>query len=148
MNPGDTRAARLKAALDEVLSNRAHFSDDVYSELILTLHEQIERLDSRSGAGPRETDTDEIRLVTVMFVDVENSTRMAQNLDEDWKTLIGDIHRRIAGVVDEWGGEVGQYLGDGVLCFFGAHRSRDDDAVRAVSCGLGAGLRALRAGTL
>ncbi|MEO0561747.1 MAG: AAA family ATPase, partial [Chloroflexota bacterium] len=31
---------------------------------------------------------------------------------------------------------VGQYLGDGLLCFFGARRSRGNDAARAVSCAL------------
>lgn len=130
------RVARVKTALAEVLENRHLFSEEAYNEIILALNEKLHGLQSVVQAQPSVTDTDEIRLVTVMFVDVANSTHLARNLDVEWKAMIGEVHRQIANVVENWDGEVGQYLGDGVLCFFGAHRSRDDDAARAVSCAL------------
>src|SRR5215207_5142643 len=137
MTPTSTRVARLKTALAEVLAKRQFFNDDSYNEIILALNDKIQALQTIvRDTQLQMTDSDEIRLVSVMFVDVENSTRLARNLDEQWKTMIGEVHTQLARVVDEWDGEVGQYLGDGVLCFFGAHRSRDDDAVRAVSCAL------------
>ncbi|NJR12588.1 AAA family ATPase [bacterium] len=81
--------------------------------------------------------TDEMRLVTVMFVDVVNSTSMTQVLDPGaWKTVIGDAHARMATLIAQREGQIGQYLGDGLLTFFGAQRSRGDDALRAVACAL------------
>src|SRR5690606_23525064 len=127
---------RLRTALQEIQAHRHLFSEEVYHELILTLTDRIDRLQSSASGTPGLPDRDEIRLVSVMFIDVENSTRLAQILQEDWKTLISDIHRRLARIIDDWRGEIGQYLGDGLLCFFGAHRSRDDDANRAVSSAL------------
>ncbi len=137
MSLGRNRLERLKAALAEVLAARQSFTDDSYNEIILSLNTQINALQSAiTDTLVPMGDSDEIRLVTVMFVDVEDSTRLAQVLDDDWKTMIGDLHKQIARIVEQWDGEVGQYLGDGVLCFFGAHRSRDNDAARAVSCAL------------
>src|SRR5688500_999108 len=131
----NSRLTDVKKALDEVLSKRQLLSEDSFNEIILALNDKIHALQSIAPQSIA-TDTDEISLVTVMFVDVENSTQIAEKLDEEWKTMIGEVHQQIASVVEDWDGEVGQYLGDGVLCFFGAHRSRDDDAVRAVSCAL------------
>lgn len=136
MNPSSSRLDRLKSALDEVLAQRRVFSEAAYHELVHALNERIQALQIAPPDPARLPERDEIRLVSVMFVDVENSTRLAQRLDEEWKTLISELHHRLARVVDDWHGEIGQYLGDGVLCFFGAHRSRDDDATRAVSCAL------------
>ncbi len=137
MSLGRNRLERLKAAMAEVLAARQSFTEDSFNELILSLNTQINALQSSiTDTLVPMGDSDEIRLVTVMFVDVEDSTRLAQVLDDDWKTMIGDLHKQIARIVEQWDGEVGQYLGDGVLCFFGAHRSRDNDAARAVSCAL------------
>ncbi|MCA9913216.1 MAG: AAA family ATPase, partial [Anaerolineae bacterium] len=71
------------------------------------------------------------------FVDVKDSTEMIQRLDtSDWKSVIAQAHARIAALVSQWGGQIGQYLGDGVMCFFGARHSQGSDAINAVSCGL------------
>src|SRR5690606_15826977 len=80
---------------------------------------------------------DEIRLVTVMFVDVVESTLLSQWMDRgDWKDLISNAHGIMATTVLEAEGNVGQFLGDGMLCYFGAQHSRSDDALRAVNCAL------------
>jgi class 3 adenylate cyclase len=129
------RIARLKKALAEMLDSREHFSDDTVREIIRAVNEKIALLEnSQTETLIAQVEGDQIRLVSVMFIDVENSTRLAQSLGEDWKPLLDAMHSRVARIVDDWGGEVGQYLGDGLLCFFGAHHSRGDDAVRAVGC--------------
>lgn len=145
-HPSAAELQNAQKALDELHANRRLFSETTYQQLVLALHDRIESLgtlpqprpilgndnDIANGISTR----DEIRLVTVMFVDIEDSTRLARRLEEEWKAFVDDFQQRLAQIIEEWDGEIGQYLGDGMLCFFGAHRSRDDDAARAVSCAL------------
>jgi predicted ATPase/class 3 adenylate cyclase len=137
--------AKVKAALAEVLAKRSAFSAETYTQIVLVLYDRLRHLQtvsqSSEESAPVVAKSDEIRLVTVMFIDVVDSTEIARRLDaegrtDDWKAIIGSAHARLAGVIDQWDGEVGQYLGDGLLCFFGASRSRGDDAIRCVSCAL------------
>ncbi|MGB1287205.1 MAG: ATP-binding protein [Aggregatilineales bacterium] len=130
----DTLFERLNTALEELQSNKQHFSDESYGVMLKVLVDA--RRDDRT-IDEKSHHTSEIRLVTVMFVDVYESTRLAHDLDAgDWMAMIVGAHDRISEVVSEWDGEVGQYLGDGVLCFFGAQHSQADDALRCVSCAL------------
>lgn len=126
---------KLKQALAEIRSNRQHFSETSFSQIVILMLEKLRQVQT---VVPEEKSTgDEIRLVTVMFIDVKDSTEMLQQLDaSDWKVVIDTAHEQIADIVTQWDGQVGQYLGDGVLCFFGAQRSRGDDAPHAVSCAL------------
>lgn len=133
--------AKLRAALTEVFAQRSLFSDETYTQVVLALYDRLRMLQTYSGdfTQPPAIEYDEIRLVTVMFIDVVDSTEIVskQRVDaEDWKKIIRDAHSRLRSVLRSWDGEVGQYLGDGLLCFFGAHRSQEDDAVRAVYCAL------------
>ncbi len=124
---------KLKNALAQVREHRALFTEEAFSTIVTSLLERIRHLQVASTANP----ADEIRLVTVLFVDVVNSTGMAQAMDTgDFKQMLEEAHRRMAHLVLEWDGTIGQYLGDGILAFFGAQRSRGDDAIRCVACAL------------
>ncbi len=129
------QAEKLKQALAELRTNREHFSEASFSQIVMLMLQKLRRVQT---IAPEEKSTgDEIRLVTVMFIDVKNSTEIVQQLDaSDWKMVIDSAHEQIADIVAQWDGQIGQYLGDGVLCFFGAQRSRGDDAPHAVSCAL------------
>jgi class 3 adenylate cyclase/tetratricopeptide (TPR) repeat protein len=128
---------RIKQALQELRQNRGVFSTQAYGQIVMLLLNELRRANTLPPT-PAAT-SDEVRLVTVIFIDVVGSTEMAETLDtSDWKLVIGEWHARIASLVTQWDGQIGQYLGDGLLCFFGAQRSRGDDALRAVSCALAA----------
>lgn len=134
-----TLVSKLQAALAEVLARRDSFSDETYNQIVLALNDKIRAVQASAVDGGPAAAADEIRLLTVMFVDVHDSTRLAERFEvEDWKAIIGGAHRRLSEVVHAWNGEVGQYLGDGLLCYFGAHHSQGDEAVRAVSSALAA----------
>ncbi|MGQ9888237.1 MAG: ATP-binding protein [Aggregatilineales bacterium] len=134
-----TEVSKLQAALAEVLARRDVFSDEAYNQIVLALHDKISAVRVSAANGEPARIADEIRLLTVMFVDVHDSTRLAERFEiDDWKAIIGGTHRRLSEVVRAWNGEVGQYLGDGLLCYFGAHHSQGDEAVRAVSSALAA----------
>src|ERR1700745_2836112 len=86
---------------------------------------------------PRSADTAERRQVTVMFSDLVGSTALAARMDpEDLRELISTYHKCVAEAVGRFGGFVAQYLGDGVLVYFGYPEAHEDDAERAVRAGL------------
>ncbi|HVI63063.1 MAG TPA: adenylate/guanylate cyclase domain-containing protein, partial [Bradyrhizobium sp.] len=77
------------------------------------------------------------RQVTVMFSDLVGSTALAAQMDpEDLRELISAYHKCVAETVRRFGGFVAQYLGDGVLVYFGYPEAHEDDAERAVRAGL------------
>lgn len=134
LNPTQ-QAEKLKQALAEIRANRQHFSEAAFSQIVMLMLDKLRRL--QTIEVPEQSPDDEIRLVTVMFIDVKDSTEMLHHFEAgDWKLIIDTVHEQIADIVATWDGQIGQYLGDGVLCFFGAQRSRGDDAPHAVSCAL------------
>lgn len=126
---------RLRQALAEVRAHQSNFTRATYGLLIMSLLRQLR--DAQTTAYTQPSQTDEMRLVTVMFIDVKDSTEIAQRLDaSEWKQLISGAHERITQVIMQHQGQVGQYLGDGVLCFFGAQQAQHDDTLRAVACAI------------
>jgi class 3 adenylate cyclase len=80
---------------------------------------------------------EERKVLTAVFADVVGSTALAERLDlEDVKLVVGEAIARIVGEVESLGGHVKDLAGDGVLAFFGAPTTREDDAERGVRCAL------------
>jgi class 3 adenylate cyclase len=79
----------------------------------------------------------ERRQVAVLFADLVGSTALSAQMDpEDLREIVTAYHKCAAEVVRRFGGFVSQYLGDGVLAFFGYPQAHEDDAERAVRAGL------------
>jgi class 3 adenylate cyclase/predicted ATPase len=88
-------------------------------------------------AEPKPQDTAERRQVTVMFCDLVGSTALSARMDpEDLREVVSTYHKCAAEIVRRFGGFVSQYLGDGVLVYFGYPQAHEDDAERAVRAGL------------
>jgi class 3 adenylate cyclase/predicted ATPase len=80
----------------------------------------------------------ERRQLTVMFCDLADSTRLARQLDpEDLREVLRAYHTTCAAVIQRFAGSIAQYLGDGLLVYFGYPQAHEDDAQRAVRTGLG-----------
>ena len=80
---------------------------------------------------------EERKVVTAVFADIVGSTALADRVDpEDVKHVVGEAVARIVGEVESLGGHVKDLAGDGVLAFFGAPTTSEDDAERAVRCAL------------
>src|SRR5262249_22238923 len=80
----------------------------------------------------------ERRQLTVLFCDLVGSTGLSSRLDpEEWRETVRRYQDVAAGMIDRHGGYVAQYLGDGLLVYFGYPRAHDDDAERAIRAGLG-----------
>jgi len=79
----------------------------------------------------------ERRQLTVMFCDLVGSTALSERIDpEDLRDIITEYQNTCCAVVKENNGHVAQYLGDGVLIYFGYPVANEDDAARAVQTGL------------
>src|SRR5215510_2416548 len=89
------------------------------------------------GPEPRPSDA-ERRQLTVMFCDLVGSTPLAEQLDpEELREVVRDYQAVCAKVIARFDGHIAQYLGDGLLVYFGYPLAHEDDAQRAVRAGLG-----------
>ena len=80
----------------------------------------------------------ERRQLTVLFCDLVDSTPLADRLDpEEWREVVRAYQDTCAKVIARFDGHIAQYLGDGLLVYFGYPRAHEDDAQRAVRAGLG-----------
>ena len=79
----------------------------------------------------------ERRQLTVMFCDLVGSTQLSQELDpEELRRLIHTYQDACAGAVARYEGHVAQFLGDGVLVYFGYPKAHEGEAERAIRAGL------------
>jgi class 3 adenylate cyclase/tetratricopeptide (TPR) repeat protein len=90
-----------------------------------------------TSATPAPRPDAERRQLTVMLVDLVGSTELAARLDpEDMGQVIRAYQGCCAETVENWGGHIARYMGDGVLAYFGWPQAHEDDAERAVRAGL------------
>ena len=86
----------------------------------------------RPTAEPTREEEAERRQLTVLFSDLADSTALADRLDvEDLREIIHQYQVVCADIVQRFGGTVAQYLGDGMLVYFGYPEAHEDDARRA-----------------
>jgi class 3 adenylate cyclase/tetratricopeptide (TPR) repeat protein len=77
------------------------------------------------------------RHLTVLFCDLVGSTEIAARLDpEEWREILASYHRAVTEAINRFGGYVAQYLGDGVMAYFGWPESHDNAAESAGRAGL------------
>src|SRR5262249_38981324 len=69
----------------------------------------------------------ERRQLTVMFCDVVGSTTLSSQLDpEDYREVIRAYQATCAEVIQHFEGHIAQYLGDGLLVYFGYPQAHED----------------------
>jgi len=91
------------------------------------------------GAGEAQLSSseDELRLVTALFADIVGSTTLGERLSPDeTKLVIGECVSRMSRAVEQFGGVVQAYMGDGIAAFYGVPRAHEDDAERAARTAL------------
>jgi class 3 adenylate cyclase/predicted ATPase/DNA polymerase III delta prime subunit len=79
----------------------------------------------------------ERRQLTVLFCDLVGSTALSTRVDpEDLREIIAAYHKCAGEIVARFEGFVANYMGDGVLAYFGYPQAHEDDAERAIRAGL------------
>ncbi|MFP5318890.1 MAG: AAA family ATPase [Acidimicrobiia bacterium] len=81
---------------------------------------------------PAEVVEAERRRMTVLFADLVGSTPMSAAIDpEDYGEVIGRYAAEVERIVRGYDGYVANYLGDGVVVYFGYPRAHEEDSCRA-----------------
>jgi class 3 adenylate cyclase/predicted ATPase len=134
-------AFRANAIDDSVL--RQLTADDLKELGVTMLGHRRKLLDAitqlaSAPAQPAATPVEaERRQLSILFCDLVGSTDLATRLDpEDLREVIGAYHACVSATAARFQGFVAQYLGDGVLLYFGYPQAREDDAEQAVRCAL------------
>jgi adenylate cyclase len=74
---------------------------------------------------------------TVLFCDLAGFTTFCEHHEpEQVGTLLNSYLGTMTETVFAWGGTVDKFIGDAVMCIFGAPFSSPDDALRAVRCAI------------
>ncbi len=93
--------------------------------------------DALSAAREARAGRAERRQITVMFCDIVDSTTLASRLDpEDLRELVRAYQEACGAEILRLEGYVAQYLGDGILAYFGWPVAHEAAAERAVRAGL------------
>ena len=121
---------QLEAAITGLQAQRATLGDAVVAAGVSALRAKLETL---QRARPAQA----LRQVSVLFLDVVSSTALSQNLDpEDIHAVMDGALTAFTAIVQHHRGKVLQYAGDSLLAAFGVDDVHEDDAERAVRCGL------------
>jgi class 3 adenylate cyclase len=86
---------------------------------------------------PESSGEAERRYLTLMFCDLVGSTALSTRLDpEDMWRVVASYQAAIGAVIGRYQGMIAQYMGDGVLAYFGYPVAHEDSAVQAVRAAL------------
>ncbi|HEY2513370.1 MAG TPA: adenylate/guanylate cyclase domain-containing protein, partial [Polyangiaceae bacterium] len=119
LSMGDRK--RLMAAIAEFLAPESGNSGSSGSAL------------ASVGAGAQRSDEGELRQLTILFCDLVDSTALCERLaPEQWREVVLAYQQASCGIVERYGGSVAQYLGDGILVYFGHPQAYEDAPERAV----------------
>jgi class 3 adenylate cyclase len=132
------------AALKDELIYAEHVARDEEDRVLVWIGEASTTSEPASRFSPA-LPPDELRApeaerrqLTVLFCDLVDSTVLASQLDpEDWREVVQAYQETCAKVIARYEGHIAQYLGDGLLVYFGWPQAHEDDAPRAVRAGLG-----------
>jgi class 3 adenylate cyclase/tetratricopeptide (TPR) repeat protein len=73
------------------------------------------------------------KTVTVVFVDLTDSTSLGESLDaEALRSVLDRYFDVVSGVIERHGGTVEKFIGDAVMAVFGIPVTHEDDALRAL----------------
>jgi predicted ATPase/class 3 adenylate cyclase len=87
------------------------------------------------GVGPsvRDPSRDSRKTVTILFIDIVDSSRLSHDLDpEALRNLLARYFGELSAVIRRHGGVVDKYIGDAIMAVFGVPILHEDDALRAV----------------
>lgn len=122
---------KLKQAILAQENLRGTVDDAIIEATVAALNKQLEALADAGRVTQR-------KVATVLFMDTVDSTEMIRELDpEDNLAIMDRAMGHLAAPVEQYGGRVTRYMGDGFKGVFGMTIARENDPVMAVRAGLG-----------
>jgi len=126
---------KLRLSIIALEAQRGMLGDEVVDLALAGLRKQLNELEEQ--AAKQAVPVEERRLVTILFIDMVGSTIRAEKLDpEEWRQVIARFHTALGEAITAHHGTIAQYLGDGLLAFFGAKESSEHDPENAIRAAL------------
>jgi len=122
---------QLEQAIAAQENLRGLVDDQIIETAIEALRNQLDVL-----LNPQELETQR-KYVTILFMDVVDSTQMLLGIDpEDHMTIMDPALKLLATSIEAHHGKVSRFMGDGFLAVFGLPLARENDPEMAVRAGL------------
>lgn len=115
---------KLEEDKDKIIENfEKYISNDVVQKI-------VDNPSNKLIEGRRYT-------ATILVSDVRGFTALSQTMKpQDLIEMLNHYYGAITEIIYSYGGVVAEFLGDGMMCVFGAPRTRDDHADAAVAAAL------------
>jgi class 3 adenylate cyclase len=126
---------KLRASIAGLEAQREVLGNAIVNPALAALRQQLAGLEDKLTvpAAPAE----ERRLVSILFIDMMGSTSLAEKLDpEEWRQVVQRVHITLGEAINAHHGIIAQYLGDGLLAFFGSRETSEHDPENAVRAAL------------
>lgn len=128
---------KVRASINSLGAQRSVLGDEIVSTALAALQQQLSALEQQ--VATQVAPVEERRMVTVLFIDMVGSTTMAEKLDpEEWRQIVSQLHTTLGEAITNHHGTVAQYLGDGLLAFFGSKQAIEHDPENAIRAALDA----------
>ena len=126
----DEQINQLKQTIAEMEAQRSVLGDAAVDASLVPFHEKLAELEAPAETPketPSEIPTRQRKLVTLLYMDVVGSTAMTQHLDpEDNLEIMENALLHLVEPIQEHGGRITRYTGDGFKAVFGDPISRED----------------------
>ncbi len=133
--PIQVQIEKLRLSIDALEAQRSVLGDEIVDPVLAVSRQQLARLEEQAAA--QAVPAEERRMVTILFMDMVGSTSLAEKLDpEEWRQIVTKLHTALGEAVSRHHGNITQYLGDGLLAFFGAKESSEYDPENAIRAAL------------
>ena len=130
-NDSELRRQQLEQAIAVQESLRGTVDDAIIDATISALRIQLNEL------HPAQPVEQQRKIVTILFLDMVDSTKMLGGLDpEENLAFMDNAMKYMAADVEAFGGQVTRFMGDGFLAVFGLSQAKENDAEMAVRSGL------------
>lgn len=107
--------------------------------LVRAISELQATAEASAATGPArpEAPASELRQLTIMFCDLVDATALCERLTpEQWREVVLAYQQEASAIIERHGGAIAQYLGDGLLVYFGHPQAYEDTVERALLAGL------------
>lgn len=116
----------LSSSLVHMVAGLTAFAKYIPSDLVRTLLD--EGVEAKLGGSSRP--------LTILFADMPGFTGISERLGNDVVPLVGAFLDIASQAIEHEGGTIDKFIGDAVMAFWGAPRSRSDHAVAACKAAL------------
>jgi class 3 adenylate cyclase/tetratricopeptide (TPR) repeat protein len=124
---------RIKQSIASLEAQKEQLGEQVVETSIRALRVQLSELEETLKSSYQQR-----KLATILFTDVVGSTRLGQYLEPDEVLdLMDKSLKRLATAVQQRGGHVTRFQGDGFKAIFGVPVAHENDPEMAVRAGLG-----------